>query len=309
MLRPPASTLVNYQVTCSNSITTWGPSVTVLLTTPRRETRESESSCPNQAISMRFHKVTSVTVLEQRVPLPRQRQAANYCGNSHNRDRGRRVVPPLPSHTTGHAGPHPAVRELRSRGEPGQAEPVEVASSAARCEGRRGSCRPPAASVGRRCAGQPVRESPGAQLAVDGRPALPLLELHRPQPVADPLVEVAEDPRASRPAGSSPSSRRDTPAVPRTTCCQAPPAVPARDAAGRAPSSRSRAFGRDAAFDHPSRGHPEAVAQELAVPHPRHRALRLVDPQPEPRVQPPAACAITRSPARRDRTYTLQSSA
>ena len=33
-------------------------------------------------------------------------------------------------------------------------------------------------------------------------------------------------------------------------------------------------------------GHPHAVAQELASPHPRHRRLRLIDPQLELRVAP-----------------------
>ncbi len=42
-----------------------------------------------------------------------------------NRDRGRRQSPRFPSHTTGHACPHPAVRELRLRAQTGQSHLVE----------------------------------------------------------------------------------------------------------------------------------------------------------------------------------------
>ena len=44
---------------------------------------------------------------------------------------------------------------------------------------------------------------------------------------------------------------------------------------------------RNAASDLAPCGYPEAVAQELAAPHPRHRTLVLVDPEPELRVPLP----------------------
>ena len=41
----------------------------------------------------------------------------------------------------------------------------------------------------------------------------------------------------------------------------------------------------DATFDDSSRSHPKAEAQELAIPHPRHRTLGGVDLKPELRVE------------------------
>jgi len=65
---------------------------------------------------------------------------------------------------------------------------------------------------------------------------------------------------------------------------------------------------RHSTLDHPARGIPEAVAEELGTLRRSHRTLGCVDLEMKFAYRLTKPC-ITRSPARLDRTYTLQSSA
>ena len=105
------------------------------------------------------------------------------------------------------------------------------------------------------------------------------------QPVTDPLVKAVEhagrigEPEILLPAPEVAPQFRDDPIHGSST-------VPGGDL----PDTflhRCKGLRRDAPLHLPSRGHPETVAQELPIPRSRHRALRLVDPEPEPRIEPP----------------------
>jgi hypothetical protein len=70
--------------------------------------------------------------------------------------------------------------ELRSRGQPGHSKLVEVAATPA---------------VVRHYRGFAFRETPSAQLPVDGASSLPLFEVDGSQAMTDPFVQIAEDAR------------------------------------------------------------------------------------------------------------------
>src|SRR5438093_2434833 len=75
------------------------------------------------------------------------------------------------------------------------AETVEVRSWQRGLKGTVCGHGPPAA---RMSSGRPrdaIRDSPGAQFTVDGRAMSPLFELHGPEAVTEPFVEVPEDAR------------------------------------------------------------------------------------------------------------------
>ena len=100
------------------------------------------------------------------------------------------------------------------------------------------------------------------KLAVDGRPALPVLELHRPQPMAYPLVDGCKDPwRLGDPEVGLPS-RQVRPQF----------LAHGREASpGAAPGQRAdvllhalQGLWSHAPLDLPSRRHPEREAEELA---------------------------------------------
>src|SRR5262249_42881383 len=82
--------------------------------------------------------------------------------------------------------------ELRSRGKPRQAEVVEVARGQGDVD-LQARVSPPAPGVASNLVGFCVGESPSAKLPIHGRLVLPVLQLERPQAVADPSIEVAED--------------------------------------------------------------------------------------------------------------------
>src|ERR1700732_1626422 len=93
---------------------------------------------------------------------------------------------------------------LRSTGKFGNSQPFEEIVRQRPVELHR-RVAPPAPTVGGNPPGGVGRQSAGNQLAIDDPPALPVLELHRPQAVANPTVDVGEHAWVSRPGGSKPS--------------------------------------------------------------------------------------------------------
>src|SRR5688572_8405561 len=89
--------------------------------------------------------------------------------------------------------------ELRSRGQPRHAEAVEVADGEGQVD-ELGRVSPPAAAVAGHYRGVAFGQSPGAQLAVDGRAPAPLFEVDGSESVANPLVQLCEDFRSVRQA-------------------------------------------------------------------------------------------------------------
>ncbi len=151
-----------------------------------------------------------------------------------------------------------------------------------RTEGRRP---PPASAETGALLDQPLRQSPSGQFSKGSPASFPLFELQHPQAAVDPRIQVREDPWSVGEFEILLPTTHIRPQFPRDLL-QAPPAVPA----GHLPDAvlhLFKGFGRDATFDHATRGHPEAVAEECGAPHPRHRAFLLVDPEPELRVHRP----------------------
>src|SRR5512139_2476219 len=81
--------------------------------------------------------------------------------------------------------------ELRSRGEPRQAEVVEELVRQ-RDVDRLRRVSPPASTVRCDSSGRVVAHPARSELAIDGRPTLPMFELQRAETMADPLVELRE---------------------------------------------------------------------------------------------------------------------
>ncbi|SRR6266545_167246 len=118
-------------------------------------------------------------------------------------------APLLPSHTTGHAGPHPAVQSVAVSGQPGDSEAIEVTPGKAICIAPRAAAhQPPAAVMAGALQDQhsgtperPIRgrSSPASTALVAG-PSGDCGSSH-PEPQRSP---------GSRPGGSNPSSRADT---------------------------------------------------------------------------------------------------
>src|SRR5688572_33112804 len=82
--------------------------------------------------------------------------------------------------------------ELRLRRQPGDAQPVEVADREGDVD-EKGGVSPPATGIHRDLCGAAFRKASGAELAVDRRSPLPLLEMHGSQAVADPFVQFGEN--------------------------------------------------------------------------------------------------------------------
>jgi hypothetical protein len=164
--------------------------------------------------------------------------------------------------------------KLRSCAQPWEAERVEVGDGQHGIQALgRGS--PPSAGVGRRLDGHEDRRSACSKFAEDRRASFPLLQLDGPEPVADPLVEVAENAGGLReaevvaPAGQISSEVGDH-------VTHAPSTDPPGDVADP--------FLHDVkgAVRHPephraTRSYPERVAEDLTVRRQVDRALRLVD--------------------------------
>jgi hypothetical protein len=107
-------------------------------------------------------------------------------------------APLLPCHTSGHAGPHPAVRKVEVLvGKSGYSNPVVVADGETELHKPHGIA-PQTPPIGSRL-GRGRRWYSEFALFPKGRgAALPLLELQRSQAVTNPLVVVDEDSRRIR---------------------------------------------------------------------------------------------------------------
>src|SRR6266498_5944052 len=175
--------------------------------------------------------------------------------------------------------------KLRSvRRQPGHPERIEVLDRHGRLERAVSGQSPPATSASRP-RGEPVRYTPGSKFPIDRSPPLPVLQLDRSQSAVDPLVQILKDPRRIRPSEILSPAEQVLPEH-RDDLTHAPSAAPAGDLPDTL-LELAQGLGRHAELHRPSRGDPETVAEELSVPHPRHRALLLVDPKPEPRIESP----------------------
>src|SRR5882672_12093726 len=104
-----------------------------------------------------------------------------------------------------------------------------------------------------------------------------MFELDGPQPVPQPLIQLAPDLRRLRqPEVSLPTQNIGPQTIHRIL--QAAPAT----AAGQLPDAlleRPQRLDGDLAFDHAARSYPKAVAEELATEHVGHCAFGLVERQ------------------------------
>ena len=108
-----------------------------------------------------------------------------------------------PCHTTRHADPHRAVRGLRSTWRVVEVRAGRSSGVGSRDRGCPGSGRVATSAYVRCTPGQRRRPSLATSRGRSST-SFPVLELQRPQPVADPLVEIGS-PEAPRDAGSRPS--------------------------------------------------------------------------------------------------------
>ena len=120
-------------------------------------------------------------------------------------------APLLPSHTTGHAGPHPAVQSVAVSGQPGDSEAIEVTPGKAICIAPRAAAhQPPAAVMAGALQDQPLGNPP--ERPVRGRWSVPASTalVAGPSAAVDPVIQRRKDPRGLGPGGSTPSNRADT---------------------------------------------------------------------------------------------------
>src|SRR5690606_21950836 len=211
---------------------------------------------------------------------PRPPAGAPKCGtvrdsvSSDNRHRGLRKSLGTPATPPGMRVRTGRFEELRSRGEPGDPQLVEVADGKGHVDEHPGVS-PPAPAIGRHPPGSCFRETSAAQFPVDGSTPFPVLEVDGPEAVPDPFVEVAEDARrVGEPEVRLPADEVAA-QVPRDLF-DAPSPGPLRNDADTL-LHRGEGLAGNPTFHYPPRRHPERVAQELAVPRQIHRTLRLVD--------------------------------
>ena len=141
---------------------------------------------------------------------------------------------------------------------------------------------PPAFGVGRGASCYELGNTPGTQRTVHRCSTFPLFELDHSQSVANPRVDVSEHARCfGQAVVRSPPDEIAAQLLRHRG--MAPPSVPA----GHVPDAflhRPKGLGCHAPSDRLSLV-PETVAQECPAFWSRHRTLRLVDSQPEPRIE------------------------
>src|SRR3990170_4815625 len=146
-----------------------------------------------------------------------------------NRDRGRRGSPRRSPPTP----PDMRVRIrrfgwLRLASKSRDAHPVVVARGQGGVKRPVGRDPPPASGLGGGRTRDAIGDAPGAQLAIDRRSTLPLLELRGTQAVTNPLIEAVEDARRISQTEVGLPSGEIAPQL-RTHRCQAPSPGPGGD--------------------------------------------------------------------------------
>ena len=101
-------------------------------------------------------------------------------------------LPAFPGHTTVHAGPHTAVRQVERSANRQSRNPerVEVSIRQRQRQARAIGKVPRTMGAARRGGGEAKIDAPLPQLDEPHRPALPLLPDHRPQPAAGPFLKA-----------------------------------------------------------------------------------------------------------------------
>src|SRR5262249_17721126 len=139
---------------------------------------------------------------------------------------------------------------------------------------------PPSSAVGSYAPGGAVCHTAGDHRPIDDGAAFPVLELHRTQAMANPLVEVVEDARGlGEPEVTLPSVEIAPEAL-----ADLREALPGGTPGHRAYTLLQALDGLrcQAPANRSSRGHPEGEAKELPCRGARHLALGLVDAQLQP---------------------------
>ena len=171
---------------------------------------------------------------------------------------------------------------LRSCGKPGHPQLIEELVRQGHMEIHRRVAPPPAA-VTCDLSGGAIAHPASTKLPKDGRTPLPVLELQRPEAVANPLIDVSKDPgRLGDPEVAFPSSQVDTQILAHGRY------APADNASGQSADVLLQAllgFSGHAPLDLPSWGNPEREAEELTLRGARHRTLGLVDAELQPRIE------------------------
>src|SRR6266852_367254 len=174
---------------------------------------------------------------------------------------------------------------LRLAGKPWYSDPVEVAVRQRGVQSDVSGRPPPAFAVGGDLRGRALRETSGAQFTEDLCAPLPLFELDHSESSANPGIEVLKTSGRLIEAEVFPPPGQVAPQL-RHHYVQASPSGPTSNLSDTS-LHRCKGRRRNTSLDLSSLSVPETVAEKFAVLRPRHRALRLVDLQPEMRVQPP----------------------
>src|SRR6185312_4728171 len=185
-----------------------------------------------------------------------------------------------PSHTTGHAGPHPAVRrvELSSANQSRNLKRIEVSLGQCNMEAG-GFCQPPwTMGAARRLGGESHTDAPLPQFSKPHRASFPLFPDRRPKPASEPLLKTLQHRgRFALPEVANPSPKVSGQFL--SHPLRAHSSGPVR----QLPNLRFEPvhrFRRYAPFWYAC-VHVKAEAQKLPFPWSRHRTLLPIDREPQ----------------------------